>query len=239
MNGRIHSFESMGTVDGPGLRFIVFTQGCPLRCKYCHNPDTWDFNDGKEISTDDLISEIKKYKNFIASGGVTLSGGEPLMQPEFIKDILRKCKSEGIHTCVDTSGIYSSLIDANEIIELADLFLLDIKGFSNETFKNVSSLNKDKAFEFLNLLREKSKPVWIRYVLVPGLTDNLDEIKELASFLSEYDNIEKVEVLPFHKLGEYKWEALKEKYTLSNTDIPSKDLVEEVKNIFTLKKLEV
>jgi len=231
--GKIHSIESCGTVDGPGLRYILFTQGCPLRCQYCHNPDTWNINDGKVMDTDELIKDIVKYKSFMrySKGGVTVSGGEPLLQPEFIKDLFIKCNDEGIHTALDTSGfIFNDKV--KEVLDYTDLVLLDIKCYDAAKYKEITSVSLEPTIKFAKYLSTINKKMWIRYVLVPGLSDNKEHINSLAEFLATLNCVEKVEVLPFHKMGEYKWEEIGEEYKLKNTVEPSDDEVNSAVEIF-------
>lgn len=239
MIGRIHSIESCGTVDGPGIRFVVFMQGCPLRCQYCHNPDSWNTKDGKEVTVEEVVSEAKKYKSYMkySDGGITISGGEPLMQAEFVKEVFMKCHDEGIHTTVDTSGCIS-LEKVKETLEYTDLVLLDIKSSNDNVFTNLTGVSNTNTIKMANYLHEIDKPTWIRYVLVPGITDNMDDIEDLAKFLSLMKNVEKVQVLPFHKLGEYKWEELGYEYKLEDVDPPSEKLVIEVNKIFNNYGLE-
>jgi pyruvate formate lyase activating enzyme len=238
--GKIHSVETCGTLDGPGIRFVIFTQGCPLRCQYCHNPDTWKMEDGKNVTVDELMKEINKYKSYMkySGGGVTASGGEPLMQPQFIKELFERCKGERIHTVLDTSGCIS-LNKVKEVIELTDLVLLDIKSFDVHKYKEITGASLEPTIEFAKYLSKINKPMWVRYVLVPGLTDDFDSIAKLAEFLSNLGNVEKVEILPFHKMGEYKWEELKYEYKLKDTQPPSKERVEKVSNIFRKYNLSV
>ncbi len=233
LKGRIHSVETCGTVDGPGIRFVIFTQGCPLRCKYCHNPDTWKLSDGQEVTVDELMSDIRKYKSYMrfSGGGVTASGGEPLMQPEFVKEIFKRCKAEGIHTALDTSG-FINLDTAKEVLEYTDLVLLDIKSFNPIVYKDLTGVSNEPTIDLAKYLSEVNIPVWLRYVLVPDLTSNLEDIEELALLISTLNNVSKVEVLPFHKLGEYKWEELGYDYKLKNTNPPSEDLMKKAKDIF-------
>lgn len=233
ITGKIHSVESCGTVDGPGIRFVVFCQGCRLRCQYCHNPDTWDINSGTDITVDELFDDIKKYKSYMkfSNGGLTLSGGEPLLQPDFVKELFKKCKEENIHTALDTSG-YVHLSIAKEIIEYTDLVLLDIKSYNADVYKNLTGVELNPTIELVKYLNEINKPVWIRYVLVPNITDNIDDVKNLAQFLSELSNIERLDVLPFHKMGEFKWEELGYDYKLKQTQPPNKELIEKIKSIF-------
>lgn len=222
MKGRIHSIETCGAVDGPGLRYIVFTQGCPLRCKYCHNPDTWKLNDGQETTTEELIADIVKYKSFMkaSNGGVTISGGEPFMQPEFLKDLLIKCKQEGLHTTIDTSG-YVDLKIADPILDYTDLALLDIKSYNKDVFQDLTGVPLDRTLKFAKHLEERGIPIWLRYVYVPNLTDDQEDIENLAKFLATLKNLERIDILPFHKMGEYKWEQLGYDYSLADTKEPS------------------
>lgn len=240
VKGKIHSIETCGTLDGPGLRFVIFTQGCPLRCQYCHNPDTWKFEDGEEVTVDEIMNEIVKYKSFMkfSGGGITASGGEPLIQSDFIKELFKRCKEEGIHTALDTSGCVN-IEKAKEVINYTDLVLLDIKSFDAIKYKNLTGVALKPTIEFAKYLSGINKPMWVRYVLVPGLTDDIKDIKELAKFLSSLKNVERVEILPFHKMGEYKWEELGYEYKLKDTEPPTKEKIEEVKTIFKKYNLDV
>lgn len=233
MKGRIHSIETCGAVDGPGLRYIVFTQGCPLRCKYCHNPDTWKLNDGQETTTEELITDIVKYKPFMkaSNGGVTVSGGEPFAQPDFLKDLLIKCKEEGIHTTIDSSG-YVDLKIADPILDYTDLVLLDIKSYNKTVFKELTGVELDRTLAFAKHLESRNIPIWIRYVYVPNLTDNTEDIEALAQFLSTLSNVKRIDILPFHKMGEYKWEQLGYSYDLADTKEPSVEATQAAAAIF-------
>lgn len=235
LTGRIHSFESCGTVDGPGIRFVVFLQGCPLRCQYCHNADTWNPEEGKSYTVEELLAEIVKYKSYMrfSGGGVTLTGGEPLMQAEFVKEVFRACKEQGIHTALDTSGFLFHE-KTREALLVTDLVLLDIKNFDSERYHEVTGAVLDPTLQFLNYTREKNIPVWIRYVLVPGLTDNLKSIEAMAEYLKDYPNVEKIELLPFHKMGEFKWEERNLPYRLKEVEEPTQELVSKVR--FLLEK---
>ena len=231
--GRVHSLESLGTVDGPGIRFVVFLQGCPLRCQFCHNPDTWDVTKGKEYTVNQLMSEIIKYKSYMnfSGGGVTFTGGEPLLQAEYLLEVNKKCKELGISTALDTSGfIWNDAV--KELLEYTDLVLLDIKNYDPLVYKTVTGVSLSPTLKFLDYLKEKGIRTWIRYVLVPQLTDNLDSVKKLSEHLDHYPNVEKIELLGFHKMGEYKWKELGLEYKLSDTKEPSKELLREVKAIF-------
>lgn len=240
MKGRIHSIETCGTVDGPGIRYILFTQGCPLRCKYCHNPDTWKMTDGKETDTDALISEIVKYKSYMkfSGGGLTVSGGEPLLQPDFVKDLFIKCKENDVHTCLDTSG-FIDIEKADPVLDYTDLVLLDIKSYNPEVFKDLTGVPLDPTLSFAKHLAERNIPVWIRYVLVPDLTDNPEDIEQLAKFLTTLQNVQRIDILPFHKMGEYKWEQLGYDYALTDTTEPTKESVKLAKDIFIQNNLPI
>ncbi|MEM7592652.1 MAG: pyruvate formate-lyase-activating protein [Cyanobacteria bacterium P01_A01_bin.83] len=231
--GRIHSIETCGTVDGPGIRYVIFTQGCPLRCLYCHNADCRHPEDGKEVTVDELIIDLKKYKSYMnfSGGGVTVTGGEPLMQPEFITEIFRRCQELGIHTALDTSG-YVNLATGKPVLRYVDLVLLDIKSFDQQIYQQVTQVSLEPTLKFARYLNEIKQPAWIRFVLVPNLTDAVKNINGLAKFISELSNIERVEILPFHKMGEYKWEQLGYDYQLKNTPSASPELVKTAKKIF-------
>jgi len=237
---KIHSIESCGTVDGPGIRFVVFTQGCPLRCQYCHNPDTWNMKDGKETSVDELVKEALKYQSYMkfSGGGVTATGGEPLLQADFIKEFFSQLKMHHIHTAIDTSGyIFNEKV--KEVLALTDLVLLDIKNFDPHAYKALTGVELQGTLDFLDYLGEIKKPVWIRYVLVPGLTDNIDTIEALSKHLSQYTNIERIELLPFHKMGEFKWKELGIDYKLHQVKEPSKDSMVKALSAFKMHNMNV
>ena len=217
--GNIHSIESLGTVDGPGLRFIVFMQGCMLKCKFCHNRDTWEIGVGKKISADKLVNKILKYKTYFyaSGGGVTFSGGEPLLQQDFLLEIIPKLKHHNIHVVIDTSGNFNLTSKIKQIIELTDMFLLDIKSINNEVTTNLCSFNNQLEIIFARYLSEINKPFWIRHVLVPGFTDNEKDLVELGKFIKELKSVEKVEIIPYHNFGQYKWENLGLTYPLKDT----------------------
>ncbi|WP_105617363.1 pyruvate formate-lyase-activating protein [Vallitalea okinawensis] len=240
VTGKIHSIETCGTVDGPGIRYVIFTQGCPLRCQYCHNPDTWKLDNGKSITTSELIEDIIKYKSYMkfSKGGVTASGGDPLLQPEFVKDLFKRCQEEGIHTALDTSG-FIDVDTVKDVLEYTDLVLLDIKNMDPKRYTEITKVSLAPTLKFANYLKEINKPLWVRYVLVPGLSDNIDAIKALGEYLQSFDNLEKLEILPFHKMGEYKWEELGYKYTLSETKEPDKNLLDEVIDLLNSYDLPV
>lgn len=238
MKGRIHSVETFGTVDGPGVRYIVFMQGCLLRCQFCHNPDTWKIGDGKQVTVDELISDIESYLPFFKStnGGVTVSGGEPLLQAKFLVELFKELKKRGIHTAIDTSsGCFSHsptfLKTLDELMEVTDLVLLDLKQINPEKHVKLTGLSNDHILDFANYLAEKKMPVWVRHVLIPEVTDVDTDLEKLSQFIDMLPNVEKVEVLPYHQLGVYKWEALGLEYTLQDTKPPTKERIANAERI--------
>ena len=241
--GNIHSVETCGTVDGPGIRYVIFTQGCPLRCLYCHNPDTWNVNakNAAKMSVSQLMEDIVKYKSYFkfSGGGVTLTGGEPLMQKEFAVALFAQCKKEGLHTCLDTSG-HGEIDEAtSRLLANTDLVLLDIKSATPATFKKVAGLPIDTTLEFANYLLERNIPAWVRFVLVPGLTDDEKELHELAGYLTTLTNANRVGILPFHQLGAYKWQDMKMRYQLADTPEPTPEETEKVRELFRGYGLDV
>lgn len=222
MNGKINSIETMGLVDGPGVRFVVFMQGCPLRCKFCHNPETWNLNNKtEEYTPKELIQKILNYKPYFKNnGGVTFSGGEPLMQKEFLTECLKLCKKENIHTCLDTAG---SILDCKEVLEYTDLVIFDIKGTDKDNYFQMTRRNIDNSLEFLKLCEKMNKKLWIRAVIVPGINDTKEYINELISFIKTIKNVEKIELLPYHTLGVHKYEDLKIDYSLKDIPDMNKD----------------
>lgn len=234
--GRIHSVESFGAVDGPGVRFVVFLQGCPLRCLFCHNPDTWKVNDGIEMTPKELFAQILEYKNFIKKGGVTFSGGEPLLQAQFVLETIKLCKAEGIHTAIDTSGGVPLQV-AKEAIEECALVMLDIKDIDKEDCEKLTGQSNANAMAILNHCDYIGKDVWIRHVVIPQYTLNIDKLDRLARVLSWYSCIRKVELIAFHKMGEYKWDYINTKYQLSDIEAPTDEEMATVKEIF--KKYEL
>ncbi|MBL8923089.1 MAG: pyruvate formate lyase-activating protein [Myxococcaceae bacterium] len=231
--GRVHSIETAGTSDGPGVRFVVFLSGCPLRCVYCHNPDSQHLADGKKRTASDVLAELRKYVPMLraAKGGLTISGGEPLVQPEFTLALLKGARKLGLHTALDTSGFLNANA-SEELLDAVDLVLLDIKAFSEETHRKLTRVPLAPILDFARRLAARKQRVWLRYVLVPGWTDKLEEIDGLAAFAASLGNIERVDVLPFHKLGEWKWEKLKRPYLLRDTQPPSLKLQIEVRRRF-------
>ncbi|MDV3347179.1 pyruvate formate-lyase-activating protein [Leptothoe sp. LEGE 181152] len=238
--GRIHSVETCGTVDGPGIRFVVFTQGCPLRCLYCHNPDCRTVEGGREVTVDELVTEILRYRTYLelSGGGVTVTGGEPLLQPEFVAELLRRCQAEGLHTALDTSG-FSDLTAAQQVLPHTNLVLLDIKSFDPDLYRRVTHVSQEPTLRLARYLNDIHKLTWVRFVLVPGLTDPPENVEGLAIFVATLTNVEWVEVLPFHQMGAYKWEALGYDYQLKDTLPPSQDNIERVKAQFQRHGLNI
>lgn len=235
---RIHSIETFGALDGPGIRYVLFMQGCPLRCAYCHNPDTWHPNGGRLITLSEVFDDILRYRNFISHGGVTLSGGEPLLQADFCEALLDFCHENHIHTAIDTAGSLP-LSQCGSAVDAADLILLDIKALDNELHRKITGRGNENCLALLRRREETGKPVWIRHVLVPGLTLFEPLLDKLACYLEDYHCIQKVELLPFHKMGEYKWERLSAAYSLKNTPVPTADELARAKQIFISHGLPV
>lgn len=237
MTGYIHSIESFGAVDGPGVRFIVFLSGCPMRCQYCHNPDTWNMLEGEEKSADELLKTAIRYKPYWRNGGgITVSGGEPLMQIDFLLDLFKKAKEEGVHTVIDTSGQPFRMdgeffLKFQELMKYTDLVMLDLKHIDNEEHKKLTGHQNTNILDMAKYLDEIKKPVWVRHVLVPTITDNDRYLASLREFIDTLSNIEKIEVLPYHTLGVHKWQELGFEYALDGIDMPASDRVENAKKI--------
>ena len=264
VKGRIHSIETFGTLDGPGVRYVLFLQGCALRCLYCHNPDTWAvYADevpgterpdseacasvhkspggcagacaamaGREVDSEDVVRDILTYKNYIRTGGVTLSGGEPLLQPAFALDILRRCRELGIHTALDTAGSVPLTV-SKPAIDAADLILLDIKSLDDAQCRKLTGRSNVNTLATLDYCEQSGKKVWLRHVLVPGWTLDAGLLQALAAYLKPYKCIETVELLPFHKMGEYKWKELGLEYRLDETAEPDAESLRQARKIFT------
>jgi len=238
--GNIHSYESMGTVDGPGIRFVVFLQGCPLRCKFCHNPDTWDIKEKKiQESPEETLKKLKRYKNYFGKkGGVTVTGGEPLVQSEYVLELFKLCKQEGIHTALDTSGyIFNEKV--KEVLKYTDLVLLDIKAIDKEIYRDLTRVELDNTLKFLNYLQEIKKSVWVRHVVVPTITDNDELLEETAKFISKFENVEMVEILPYHTLGVFKYQELGLEYPLKDIEDLGYERKVEIMEMFKKQGLEV
>ena len=237
MTGYIHSKESFGTVDGPGIRYVVFMQGCPMRCVYCHNPDTWEIGVGKKVTADELISELEKNKEFYKNGGITVTGGEPLMQAEFVCELFQKAKAKNIHTCLDTSGIIFDetnpelvkKIDA--LLDFCDLVMLDIKHIDSDKHKKLTGFANEKILAFAKHLETRNIPVWIRTVIIPDLTDREDELFRLGKFIGTLKNVKALDVLPYHTMGAAKYEQLGIEYPLKGVPQAEKSAAKLARDI--------
>ncbi len=230
MQGKIHSIESFGTVDGPGIRLVIFMQGCPLRCKYCHNPDTWNLKGGKLITIDEIIDKYQRNKEFFKNGGITVTGGEPLLQIEFVTELFKKAQELNIHTCLDTSGVTFNKQDTillDKLLKYTNLVLLDIKQINNFKHKNLTGLKNDNILEFARYLSENKIPIWIRHVLVRGITNDKEDLKNLALFIADLNTVKKIDILAFHQLGRSKYQNMKIDYPLENVDETSKEETKE------------
>ena len=238
MIGKIHSFYAGGTVDGPGIRYVIFLKGCPLRCLYCHNPDTQTFENAKEYSVDDIIQDALKYKGYYAnSGGVTVTGGEPLLQIDFLIELFKKLKSYNIHTACDTSGatfdkFNKELMDKfDELIKYTDLFLLDIKHINNEEHIKLTGKPNKNILDFAKYLSDKNKHMWIRHVLIPNITLNDEYLIETKKFIDTLNNVDKIEILPYHTMGIVKYEKLGIPYKLKGVNPPTKEEIKHAKQL--------
>lgn len=232
--GFLHSFTTGSAVDGPGIRLVAWTTACMFRCQYCHNPDTWTLSNGIPVTLEQAIDEIRKYANGLKAmkGGFTLSGGEPLMQHRFAARLFKAVKGMGVHTAIETNGFYGENLSDDELRTI-DLVILDMKAFTLDQHKRVTGgLKNADVLEFCNRLAELKRPMWLRYVLVPGLTDIPEEMEAVADFGASLGVVERVEILPFHQLGQYKWERLGLDYQLANTSPPSNELVAKSIQIF-------
>ncbi len=234
--GYIHSIQTFGTVDGPGVRFVVFFQGCPMRCQYCHNPDTWDMADGKEKSVDEILAMFERNRAFYKTGGITATGGEPMMQMDFLLELFSKAREKEIHTCLDTSGIFfqeawiepENRVGAvyekmEKLMGVTDLVMLDIKHIQSQEHEKLTGHGNEKILAFARYLDEIGKTVWIRHVVVPGITHNEEELSQFGEFLKTLSNVEKLEVLPYHTLGENKYEKMEIDYPLKGVPQLSKE----------------
>lgn len=231
ISGYVHSFFTSAAADGPGVRFAVFLSGCPFRCKYCHNPDTWELKQGKLTSSDSILNEIKKYANFLrTAGGLTITGGEPLQQPDFTYEIFSRAKQDfALHTALDTQGFLARNLP-DSYFEPIDLVLLDIKEMNPERHKSLTGQDVTPTLDFAKHLQKMNKKVWLRYVLVPGLTDFQEDIDALAKFIEPLENIERVDVLPFHNMALHKWEKLELPYELKNQRVPTQEETKKVQD---------
>lgn len=235
MIGNVAGFETMGLVDGPGVRFVVFLQGCPLRCLYCHNPEMWNKDEQKiQISPEELVKKIKRYKPYFKDiGGVTISGGEPLTQAEFVCEVFKLCKENGIHTCLDTSGFGK---DYYKLLSYCDLVILDVKELVAEKYKKLTGKKIDQFFKFVETCQKKNKKLWLRQVIVPGLNDTVENVKKLNEFAKSLSNVEKVELLPYHTMGVEKYKKLGIKYRLDGVQDMDKKECEKLLKYLTVNK---
>ena len=239
MQGNIHLIESFGSVDGPGIRFLIFLKGCPLRCRFCHNPDTWALTKGEMRTADDLLEQALRYKAYWGKkGGITISGGEPLVQIDFLIDLCRKAKEKGIHVCLDTSGQLftrkGTFFDKfNELMKYVDLVLLDIKHIDSEKHQWLTGKPNESILDCARYLSEIAKPVWIRHVLVPGVNDTDEYLVPLRKFIDTLTNVERVEILPYHTLGLFKWEELGLEYGLQGVEPPTQESIAHAEEILT------
>ena len=240
MVGKVHSLETFGAVDGPGIRFVVFLQGCPLRCLYCHNPDTWRVDGGTAMSVAELMEQVKKYQNYFGSeGGVTVTGGEPLLQIDFVIEFFKALKKQKIHTCLDTSGILfqpSAKRKFDKLLKYTDLVLLDIKHVNQEKHKTLTGQSNENVLAFAEYLHKKNVPTWIRFVLVPGVTDDLTDVRKLRDFIKTLKNVVRIEVLPYHTMGEKKYAELNLDYRLKGVKAPDAETITLVSQILRGEK---
>ena len=231
--GFLHSFTTGATVDGPGVRVVAWTTGCMWRCRYCHNPDTWTMSNGIPVSVNRATEELRKYRHGlkVMSGGFTLSGGEPLMQHRFAVKLFRAAKAMGVHTALDTNGYYGDRL-ADDELEAIDLVLLDLKTWDPERHQALTGMDNAPSLAFAKRLAERKREVWLRFVLVPGLTDDVEDIGKIAEFAAALGNVSRVDVLPFHQMGKYKWKQLNMPYSLADTEPPSMDELERAIAVF-------
>ena len=235
MKGRIHSIETFGTVDGPGVRYVIFVQGCPMRCQYCHNPDTWELNAGTLKTVDELLEDYEKYRPYLTNGGLTVTGGEPMMQMEFLIELFKKAKEKDIHTCIDSSGVVfnrnseSFMSKLNELLKYTDLIMLDIKHIDDEEHKKLTGQSNKNILDFARYLNEINFPIWIRHVTVPGITYKTEYLERLGYFLGELDNVKALDVLPYHVMGVSKYEQLGIDYPLKDVEPATQEQAAEAK----------
>ncbi|MBQ6489705.1 MAG: pyruvate formate lyase-activating protein [Solobacterium sp.] len=243
IKGNIHSTESFGSVDGPGVRFLIFLKGCHLRCRYCHNADTWEEGSTDQRTADELLEQALRYKDYWGSeGGITVSGGEPLLQLEFLTDLFTKAKAKGVHTCIDTAGEPFSrepewFGQFEQLMQVTDLLLMDIKHIDRDKHIHLTGKPNDNILDMFRYLSDINKPIWIRYVLVPGLTDDEDDLRRTGAFISQLSNVRKIDVLAYHSMGAYKWEKLGYRYTLAETGSPSAEEVNKALELLSGKSL--
>ncbi len=240
--GYVHSLESFGSVDGPGVRYIIFLSGCAMRCQFCHNPDTWNMQSGKLYTADELLDQAERYRSYWGSkGGITVSGGEPLLQIDFLTELFQKAKERGIHTTIDTSGNPFTREEPffgkfNELMKYTDLLMLDIKEIDEERHQTLTAQSNKNILDLAQYLSEIHKPVWIRHVLVPERTDYDEDLKKLDAFIQTLDNVEKVEILPYHTLGTFKWKELGISYPLEGINPPTSERIANAEKLLHIQK---
>ncbi|PKK86780.1 MAG: pyruvate formate-lyase 1-activating enzyme [Tenericutes bacterium HGW-Tenericutes-8] len=230
----VHSIETMGAFDGPGIRYVLFLQGCPFKCQYCHNRDTWDYKVNKSKTVEEIFIDFNKYKSFYKHGGITVSGGEPLLQIDMLIDLFKLFKSHGIHTCIDTSGATFNPQDTkrlDELMQYTDLVLLDIKHIDDEAHKVLVGASNKNVIQFARYLNDINKSVYIRHVLLPNITGTTEQLTKLRTFLDTLTNVKQIDILPYHKKGIQKWAALKFDYPLLDLEEPSKELIYQAHDI--------
>ncbi len=237
LKARIHSVETFGAVDGPGIRYVIFFQGCALKCKYCHNRDTWETKAGKEVTVSELITQIKKYKEYIkySKGGVTATGGEPLLQQKFLIELFTELKKLGFHTALDTSGMFQLTDDVKKVLSVTDLVLLDIKHIDDKKCKDLVGFSNKLELEFAKYLSDNNIPIWIRQVLIPGITDEESDLIKLKEFIKTLKTVEKVEIHPYHNMGAFKWKELGYVYPLENVRNANEQDVARAKKILEIE----
>lgn len=234
--GNIHSFETLGTVDGPGIRFVVFMQGCSLQCKYCHNRDTWEFGSGTNYTIDEVIKRILRSKPYFeaSNGGVTVSGGEPLLQTPFLLELFKNLKKHNIHTAIDTAGSIPINNTIKELLQYTDLILLDIKHINNEKCIELTGKSNINTLNFAKYLNEQNIPTWITQVIIPGITDNPEDLKLEKDFLNQFSNIKNIRLLPYHSLGKFKWDEMNLEYPLKDIRDANSEDIENAKKILEI-----
>ena len=231
----------MGTVDGPGMRYVVFFQGCPLRCKFCHNRDTWSTREGEVYTLEQIMHKVRRAQPFFkgSGGGITATGGEPLLQAAFVAELFRACRAEGIHTALDTSGYAAVRGSVADVLEHTDLVLLDIKHMDDEIHREYIGVPNAKIFQFMRELDQRSIPVWIRHVVVPGYTDDRQHAERLSHFIAQFKVVQNVELLPYHEMGIHKWEAVNERYPLQGVQPPSDEVMAMIASVFRQRGFSV
>lgn len=241
--GRVHSLETFGLVDGPGVRCVIFLQGCAMRCQYCHNPETWDVSCGQEYTPQEIFQKVYRYRSYWKdNGGITISGGEPLLQMDFVTEVFRLAKEKGVHTTLDTSGNpfrqqENFLAEFEKLMAVTDLVMLDIKEMDSEKHRELTGHGNENILAMAQWLSDHAKPMWIRHVLVPGLTDEPDSLLALRKKMAQWSNVEKVEVLPYHTLGLFKWEKLGLPYPLDGVEPPTEEEVKRAEKLLALNKM--